>query len=338
MDIQHNTSLKAYNTFGIDARARLFFEAGSIDDLKAIIASTEYKQHQVLWLGGGSNMLLTQDFDGLVVKINLKGIEHHALDTHTELVCAMAGEVWHSFVMYTLEKGLGGLENLALIPGNVGTTPVQNIGAYGVEMKDTFHSLQALNLETGALETFDKVKCAFGYRDSFFKNEGKGKYIVVKVCFALSKQVHVMHTEYGAIKAALADLGGDPTIQKIAEAVISIRESKLPNPAALGNSGSFFKNPVVPNALAEQIQKAFPNAVVYPTGEGYSKLAAGWLIEQCGFKGYRKGDAGVHKNQALVLVNYGNASGAEIAALAEEIKRAVFTKFAVALEAEVNMI
>lgn len=338
MHIQQDISLKPYNTFGIDARAKLFFEATEIEDLKAIISTPAYRDNKVLWLGGGSNMLLTQDFDGLVIKLSLKGIERHPLDADTELVCAMAGEVWHAFVLYTLEHGLGGLENLSLIPGNVGTAPVQNIGAYGVEIKDCFHSLQALNLNTGKLETFDAARCAFGYRDSFFKNEGKGKYIVVQVCFALSKRMHVLHTTYGAIKAALDEIGGTPDIQKVSQAVISIRESKLPNPAELGNSGSFFKNPIVPNALADQVKKNFPDAVVYPAGAEHSKLAAGWLIEQCGFKGYRKGDAGVHKKQALVLVNYGHATGEEIATLAEAIKRAVFTKFAVPLEAEVNMI
>ncbi len=335
---KENVSLKPYNTFGIDAKARLFYEAHSLEELQWVVDTEVFSNNQVLWLGGGSNMLLTKDFDGLVVKISLTGKRHEVWDEDRVLVTAQAGENWHAFVSYTLEQNWGGLENLSLIPGNVGTAPVQNIGAYGVELKDSFYQLKALHLKTGSVEVFDKARCAFGYRDSFFKQKGKGAYIVTEVSFVLSRQNHQVHTEYGAIQSALLKMPGQVSIQKVAKAVISIRQSKLPDPAEIGNSGSFFKNPVVSEEKANDLKQQYPNLVAFPLANAQTKLAAGWLIEQCGFKGYRKGDAGVHAKQALVLVNYGNARGEEIAALAGEIKRAVFAKFAVVLEPEVNMI
>jgi UDP-N-acetylmuramate dehydrogenase len=338
LNFKEAQSLKAYNTFGIDAKAKLFISVESVEAIKALIQSETYQQNQVLWLGGGSNMLLTKDFDGLVVKLDLKGITHEYLNEDTVSLSVMAGENWHELVIYTLEQNWGGLENLSLIPGNTGTAPIQNIGAYGVELKDSFHSLAAFNLESGTTENFSKTQCAFGYRDSFFKRNGKGKYVITKVNFQLSRKNHRLHTSYGAITTALNEMDLSPSIQNISRAVIQIRQSKLPDPKEIGNSGSFFKNPVVTKAFAEDLVQQFPEMPNYPLNEKETKLAAGWLIEQCGLKGYRKGDAGVHVKQALVLVNYDNADGKDILDIAQHVKRTVFDKFAVSLEAEVNLI
>ncbi len=338
MNFKEHVSLKPYNTFGINAEAKLFFEAKSLSDLKALLNTSTYKQNKVLWLGGGSNMLITQNFDGLVVLLNLKGKEHHIVDDKEVELSVMAGENWHQLVLHTLENNWGGLENLSLIPGNTGTAPIQNIGAYGVELKDSFYALNALELATGEIKHFTKAQCNFGYRDSYFKTEGKGKYVITEVCFRLSIKNHQLRTEYGAITNALQEMHLEPTIQNISKAVISIRQSKLPDPAKIGNSGSFFKNPVVTKKQAEDLNKKFPELAYYPVGENETKLAAGWLIEKAGLKGFRKGDAGVHEKQALVLVNYDSATGEEILALAEHVKSVVFDKFAVRLEAEVNLI
>lgn len=335
--ILKNLSLKAYNTFGVEARAKYFFEAITVDDLLWIIHQEEFKGKKMI-LGGGSNMLLTQDFDGLVIKISFKEKWIEKSDGDLTLVSVMGGENWHQFVLWTIENGLGGLENLSLIPGNVGTAPVQNIGAYGAEVKDNFHHLEALNMETGEFEIFRKEECNFGYRQSYFKEEGKNKYIIIRVFFSLTNQNHVLNTKYGAIEAELEKMGQSASIQSISQAVCNIRRSKLPDPVLLGNSGSFFKNPVVTNEQYEKLKTEFPEMVAYPAGEGLTKLAAGWLIEKAGWKGFRRGDAAVHEKQALVLVNHGSASGKEIEALATDIKESIKRTFAVNLEEEINLI
>lgn len=335
--IQQDVSLKPFNTFGVEARAKYFFEALTMDDLLWIIHQPEFEEEKLI-IGGGSNMLLTKDFDGLVIKISMKVKWVEKQDGDQTLVSVMAGENWHQFVLWSLEQGLGGLENLSLIPGNVGSAPIQNIGAYGVELKDTFHHLEALNVDTGEFEVFTLEDCQFGYRDSFFKNEGKGKYIITRVFFKLTHTNHKLNTGYGAIKNELENLGLEPGIQSISQSVINIRDSKLPDPAKLGNSGSFFKNPVVDNTKYEELKKEFPDVVGYPAGDKHTKLAAGWLIEKAGWKGFRRGDAGVHKKQALVLVNYGGATGKEIETLSTDIKNSIFSTFGVRLEREVNLI
>ena len=337
MNILHGQSLKTYNTFGIDAKAKHFCEINSIADLKAALSLQEYPEKFII--SGGSNMLLTSDIDSLVLHINLKGIEIVSEDKNYVVIKVMAGENWHKMVLWTLEQNYGGLENMSLIPGNTGTAPIQNIGAYGVELKDTFESCVAMDVVTHELKTFTKEACQFGYRDSFFKNEGKGKYIIVSVNFSLSKQNHKRNTSYGAIETALEKEGvTNPTIKDISNAVIAIRQSKLPDPNVLGNSGSFFKNPVIPKEAFEQFSAKHPESPFYKISNESFKIPAGWLIEQCGFKGKRFGDAGVHKNQALVLVNYGNATGAEILELAHRIMDSVQQKFGIAISPEVNII
>jgi len=282
-------------------------------------------------------MLLTKNIDNLVLQINLKGIVVNDTDNDVVYVTAEAGENWHEFVMWCISQNYGGLENLALIPGNVGTCPIQNIGAYGVEIKDTFYQLEALEIETGKIKTFTKEACDFGYRNSVFKNELKGKYIIVNVTFKLTKRNHNFNISYGAISATLKDIS-KPTLQEIANAVIAIRQSKLPDPKEIGNSGSFFKNPVIDLDSFQILQKKYPEIPHYIVSENEIKIPAGWLIEQCGFKGQRFGDAGVHQNQALVLVNYGNASGQEILELAKKIQQKILETYNISLEIEVNII
>lgn len=336
--IEENRSLQDLNTFGIDAKTRYFYLLKDREQLPALCKEPIFQQNPVLWLGGGSNMLLTKDWDGLVVKVAFKGIRKEVLDANYSLVQAAAGENWHDFTVWARQQGLGGLENLSLIPGQVGTAPIQNIGAYGVELKDVFAGLEAFDLETQQFCHFTKEACAFGYRDSLFKGRGKGRYIITRVDFKLSRKEHQLRLDYGAIRAQLEKDGQAPDIDSIAEAVIKIRQSKLPNPAEIGNSGSFFKNPVVARARYEELKNHYPDLVGFSLNDQEVKLAAGWLIEQAGWKGFREGDAGVHKQQALVLVNYGKASGADILRLSEAIKSSVFRKFAVQLEAEVNII
>lgn len=337
MHIEQNISLKSYNTFGIDVNAKFFISVSSIEGLKHVL---ELKEHQnKLILGGGSNMLLTQDFDGLVIHIDFKGIEVVSEDDNFVTVRAQAGENWHEFVLWCLEHDFGGIENLSLIPGNVGTAPIQNIGAYGVELKDFFVSCETVSLEDLSLKTFNKTECDFGYRNSVFKNAAKGKYIITSVTFELSKKNHTLHTNYGAITSELENRDiNHPTIQDVSKAVIAIRESKLPNPKEIGNSGSFFKNPVIPTALFNELQKNFSDIPSYPISESEIKVPAGWLIEKAGFKGKRFGDYGVHKNQALVLVNYGSAKGEDILKLARLIQKTVKRLFKISIEAEVNIL
>ena len=337
MKLQQNISLKNYNTFGIDVNATYFIEISTVDDLREALQLKGVPEPFIL--SGGSNMLLTKEISSLVLYINLKGIDIVEEDEDYVTIRVMAGENWHSLVLWTLERDYGGLENLSLIPGNTGTAPIQNIGAYGVEIKDVFKSCEAMNMETLDIVTFTKEECDFGYRDSYFKRSGKGKFVITSVCLVLSKRNHRLHTSYGAIGNQLQKNGVDqPTIRDVSNAVIAIRSSKLPDPAKIGNSGSFFKNPVLSREEFEVFISANPDSPNYPAAEGMVKVPAGWLIEQCGFKGKKFGDAGVHKDQALVLVNYGGASGADILKLARRIQATVREKFNIELQPEVNII
>ncbi len=333
MEIQQNIPLKPYNTFGIQANAKRFVTVNSVKELKEIIAS----EKDLFLLGGGSNILLTKDVEKLVIHLNTKGIIVNDFDEDEVLVTAEAGENWHELVLWCVSQNYGGLENLALIPGNVGTSPIQNIGAYGVEIKDVFQQLEAIDIETGKTKIFTSADCGFGYRNSVFKNELKGKFIIVSVTFKLIKKNHNINISYGAIKDLLTDKE-NPSIKEIADAVIAIRQSKLPDPKEIGNSGSFFKNPVITSNLFQELTKKYPEIPHYIISENEIKIPAGWLIEQCGFKGKRFGDAGVHEKQALVLVNYSNASGKEIYALAQKIQQKVMEIFKISLEIEVNII
>lgn len=334
--IQQHISLKPYNTFGIDVSAESFVSVQTLEDLTSILKT---KPSKLLVLGGGSNMLLTKDIQGLVLHIDLKGIEICEKRNETTTVKVAAGENWHNFVLWCLNQNLGGLENLSLIPGNVGTAPIQNIGAYGVELKDTFVCCEAFNLETLELEIFSKADCNFGYRSSVFKSEMKGQYIITSVTFELSHSGHKLKTSYGAILSELEKMEiVQPTIQDVSKAVIAIRQSKLPDPKKLGNSGSFFKNPVVTKKYFQTLLSQFPNIPHYPVTENEIKIPAGWLIETAGFKGKTFGNYGVHKNQALVLVNYGGASGQEILDLSQLIQKTIQTIFGITLEAEVNVL
>ncbi|WP_298902380.1 UDP-N-acetylmuramate dehydrogenase [uncultured Psychroserpens sp.] len=337
MQIQNNISLKPYNTFGIDVKAKQFVSVNSVEDLKAIYA-LEHTPNKFI-LGGGSNMLLTKDVDSLVIHLNIKGKDIIAKSDSEVLVQAMAGENWHEFVLWTLEKDFGGLENLSLIPGNVGTSPIQNIGAYGVELKDVFHSCDALNLDTLNIETFTKEDCGFDYRNSIFKQQAKGKYIIVSVVFNLSVNVHSLHTNYGAIQSELERMQvSKPTIKDVSKAVIAIRESKLPNPKEIGNSGSFFKNPIISSKDFLKLKENFPDVPHYIVSKDDVKIPAGWLIEYAGFKGKTFGTYGVHKKQALVLVNYGGSNGSDILKLSALIQDTVARIFDINIEAEVNII
>ncbi|WP_346319785.1 UDP-N-acetylmuramate dehydrogenase [Chitinophaga sp. YIM B06452] len=338
MKVTENVSLRQYNTFNLDATARYFAAFHSREALEAILDDPQYKHTPKLILGGGSNILLTKDFDGLVLKNEIKGIHTISEDDDHVYVRAGAGENWHQFVMHCIEKGYAGLENLSLIPGNVGASPMQNIGAYGVEIKDTFNELEALHLQDRTLVSFNKEACAFGYRESVFKHQYKDQFAILQVIYRLNKKP-VFNTSYGAIEQELERMGvKEPSIRSISRAVINIRSSKLPNPAEIGNAGSFFKNPEVTKEKYEELKLAFPEVVAYPLPGGHYKLAAGWLIEQCGWKGYRNGDAGVHARQALVLVNYGHAKGEDIVELSWQVVESVKEKFGVALEREVNII
>ncbi|MGI9580985.1 UDP-N-acetylmuramate dehydrogenase [Chryseobacterium sp. RRHN12] len=337
--MQENFSLKPYNTFGVDARARYFTEVNTIDELKEALIFAKSQSLQLLFLGGGSNILLTKDFEGLAIRLNLKGISEESINENEVLVTAKAGENWHEFVMYCLEKNYGGLENLSLIPGNVGTSPMQNIGAYGTEIKDIFVSCQVLDLENLELRTFNLEQCRFGYRDSIFKQEGKGRYVILEVTFKLTRKDHHIKTEYGAITSELENLGiKNPTIQDVSKAVINIRQSKLPDPKEIGNAGSFFKNPTIPLAQFEALKQKFENIQGYPNGD-MVKVPAGWLIEQCGWKGKQIGNVASHKLQSLVIINAtGNATGKEVFDFSTEIINSVKEKFGIELEREVNII
>jgi len=332
-------SLKAFNSFQFDVRARFFASFQTHEMMQELLEQYQGLPYMPMHiLGGGSNILFTRDVDGLVLRNELRGIELVQEDADHYYVKAMAGENWHQFVCYCIEKGYAGLENLSLIPGSVGASPMQNIGAYGVEIKDVFHSLEAWHINEKHKETFYLKDCEFGYRESVFKEKYRNRFIITSVTYKLRKHP-VFHTSYGAITQELEKMGvQELNISAIANAVINIRSAKLPDPDKLGNAGSFFKNPSISTSHFQRLQKEFPGIVGYPVNDTKIKLAAGWLIEQCGWKGYRKGDAGCHEHQALVLVNYGKATGADIFMLSTEIMESVYKKFGVRLDREVNII
>lgn len=337
LQIEENVSLKNFNTFGIEAKARYFVEINHEQDLTELFMDPQWHQTERLILGGGSNMLLVNDFDGLVIRLNIRGIEHR-INHDIVFVEAGAGEVWNELVNYCVDHNFAGMENMSLIPGSVGASPIQNIGAYGVELKDVFESCHAFEIATGQIKTFDNAACQFGYRESVFKSALKGQYIITSVKFRLSLTPK-LNLSYGAIEQELANRGiAQPSIKQVSQVVAAIRVSKLPDPSTIGNSGSFFKNPVIAHAQFLEIQKQYPQIAHYPAGEHQVKLAAGWLIEQCGWKGKVVGNTGTWKNQALVLVNHGNATGQEIYNLSSQIIDSVYTKFGVMLEREVNII
>ena len=342
MIFQENYSLKHLNTFGIDVSAKYFSTFKNTDELAErldfISLPTANRQLPTLILGGGSNILFTDNYNGLILKNEIEGIGNIKEDAEHVYVRAGAGVGWHEFVLYCVENGLGGAENLSLIPGSTGASPMQNIGAYGAEVKDIFHELEAYSIRDKKIVKFSKEGCEFGYRESVFKNKYKGDFVITSVTFRLNK-IPVFNTSYGALETELQKAGvRELSLKAISDAVISIRRSKLPDPAVIGNAGSFFKNPAVDNKQFEILKNEFPAIVGYPVNDNTTKLAAGWLIEKAGWKGFRKGDAGCHERQALVLVNYGNAKGNEILHLSEKIIDSVKLMFDVQLQREVNII
>ena len=340
MQLRENVSLRPFNTFHIDVSARFFCRIESATDLKKTLKDHSFISIPKLILGGGSNILFTKNIDALVIHNCIKGIEIIKKDEEYILIRSGAGEVWNDLVKFCVERNYGGIENLSLIPGSVGAAPMQNIGAYGVELKESFVELSALNVETAEEKIFSKEECKFGYRESIFKNEVKGKYIIASVTLRLNKKP-LLNTSYGAIEQELKRTNQLPSVQSISEAVCNIRRSKLPDPDVIGNAGSFFKNPVVSKQKFEELIAEFPSMPHYPanahSAESMHKLAAGWMIEQCGWKGKQVGNAASHKDQALVLVNCGNATGAEIISLAEKIQQSVREKFGVEIIPEVNI-
>jgi UDP-N-acetylmuramate dehydrogenase len=337
MTINTNISLKPYNTFGIDVQAKFFTEIKHVADIDSIRKQAVFNQPKLI-LSGGSNILFTKNFDGLVIKNSIKGIGI-VKETDTEIYIKVnAGENWHEFVQICVENNWGGVENLSLIPGQVGTSPMQNIGAYGVELKDVFHSLEAYNIKSGQIDTYLHAACEFGYRESVFKKTLKGQYIITSVIFKLSKNPTV-NVSYGAIEQVLEERKiTSPSIKDVSEAIISIRESKLPNPKEIGNAGSFFKNPVIAKSHFETLQKDYPNIVSYPISDTTVKVPAGWLIDNAGWKGKTFDNYGVHKNQALVLVNYDDAQGKDIFNLAETNQADIFGKYEIVLDMEVKVV
>ena len=331
--MERHFSLKNYNSFGIEVETEFFAAISNEAELIEVLKSNGNKPFRVL--GGGSNVLLTEDYKGLTLVMQNKGISILEETASHVLIEVQAGENWHELVLWALENDFGGIENLALIPGSVGAAPIQNIGAYGVELSSVFHRCKALDLESLSFNEFDKAACEFGYRSSVFKTHLKGKAIITRVQFKLSKKNHQTHTQYGTLQASLQ--GKEISIQNIADSVIAIRKSKLPDPAQIGNSGSFFKNPVIPVNQFKQLQENYPEIPHYPDKAEKIKIPAGWLIEKLGYKGKRFGDAGVHEKQALVLVNYGNAKGIELLNLAQQIQEQVLQNFGVQLEVEVNI-
>ena len=334
MEFNHNHPLKNLNTFGISANAENFANFNSIEELKRLL---ENAKQPLMILGGGSNILLTQNIKGSILKNEIFGIDIIEEDNKSVTVKVGGGVVWHDFVSWSIERNLGGLENLSLIPGSVGAAPMQNIGAYGSEIKSVFKQLEAVNIESKELKIFENKDCQFGYRTSIFKTQLKNKYVICSVTFRLNKYPE-FNTSYGAIEDELRDMGEITSLKSISQAVINIRSRKLPDPNIIGNSGSFFKNPTISNIEFQSLKKDFPLIVGYPNGDNETKVAAGWLIEQAGWKGFRDGDAGVHKNQALVLVNYGNAKGIDILNLAKKIQDSVAQKFGIQLIPEVNIL
>ncbi|WKN41735.1 UDP-N-acetylmuramate dehydrogenase [Tunicatimonas pelagia] len=342
MEVASNISLKDYNTFGIDAVARHLVKVSSVEKLQDVLKQDRWKETPKLILGGGSNVLFTSPEVELVVKMDIRGIEVIEENDDFVWIKVGAGENWHELVMYCIDQGWGGVENLSLIPGTVGAAPMQNIGAYGVEIKDVFTQLEAVDIETATLRTFNPEECKFGYRESVFKNIYKEKYIIASVNFRLNKRPQI-NTSYGAIEEVLTERLGSTgaksaSIRDVSEAVIHIRQSKLPDPNKIGNAGSFFKNPVVPRAKFEGLQQQFTSVPGYPVSESKVKVPAGWLIEQAGWKGKRFGNVGVHNRQALVLVNFGSAQGEEIKKLAYDIQQSVQEKFGILIQPEVNIV
>ncbi|KAA0990496.1 UDP-N-acetylmuramate dehydrogenase [Dyadobacter aurulentus] len=338
MQIQANYPLRNYNTFGLESTASYFAEVTSLTELKSILTDPEWKQKPKFILGGGSNILFTQNIDALVIHPQLTGIEKISEDETYIRLKVGGGESWHAFVMYCVDHGYAGVENLSLIPGSVGAAPMQNIGAYGVEVKNVIESVEAVSIESGETRLFSKEECRFGYRESIFKKEAKGQYIITGVTFILSKKPG-LNVGYGDVQKTLLEMNvTDPTIRDVSEAIMQIRRSKLPDPAKIGNAGSFFKNPEISAAVFEKLKKSYSQLPGYPVNDEVMKVPAGWLIEQAGWKGYRQGNVGVHEKQALVLVNYGGGTGHEIKALSERIQDSVKTKFGIALNAEVNFI
>lgn len=335
--VNKNISLKQLNTFGVESHARWYVQIENEKDLQELLSNQQWKGAPLLVLGGGSNILFVKDFEGLVVHIRIRGIKHQIRENEI-FVTAGAGEVWNDLVNYCVDRDFAGLENLSLIPGSVGASPVQNIGAYGVELMDVFHSCRVFEIETGQMHTFSKADCAFSYRDSVFKGALKDKYIITEVTYRLSVNFNP-NTSYGAIADGLQKRGiNNPSVKDISEVVSAIRVSKLPDPSTIGNAGSFFKNPIISVAQFEKLQTAFPDIVHYVGKNDQIKLAAGWLIEQCGWKGKVVGNTGTWQNQALVLVNYGHATGEEIFDFSTRIIGSVKTHFGVVLEREVNII
>ncbi|MDD1507992.1 UDP-N-acetylmuramate dehydrogenase [Pseudomonas sp. CNPSo 3701] len=337
LQVQSGISLRAYNTFGVDVAARYWAEAADEHEVRQALDAARERQVPLLVLGGGSNLLLTADVEALVLRMVGRGIRVLADDGEHVQIEAEAGEPWHDFVLWTLGQGFGGLENLSLIPGTVGASPVQNIGAYGVELKDCFLGLTVLDRHCGEVREFDLQDCAFAYRDSLFKRES-GRWIILRVRFALSRNAP-LHLDYGPVRQRLAEQGIEsPSALDVSRAICTIRSEKLPDPAVLGNAGSFFKNPLVPAELAQRLQAEHADLVAYPQADGQVKLAAGWLIDKAGWKGYRDGDAGVHRLQALVLVNHGNATGQQLLGLAQRIQTDIAERFGVRLEIEPNVL
>ncbi len=335
LQMQENTSLLPYNTFGISAKAAYFTTIATESELTELLPI----RLPLLILGGGSNIVFTKDWDGLVLKNDIRGIEKIDETDDYVYLCVGAGEVWHDLVLHTIAQNWGGIENLSLIPGTVGAAPIQNIGAYGVELKDVIESVRTIHLETGEIRIFNKQECAFGYRESVFKTRLKGQYIITKVVMRFRKNPTVFHTNYGDIQKILAEKNTQPTLRDVSNAVIAIRESKLPNPKVLGNCGSFFKNPEILRTHFVTLVEKYPSIPSYSLANpDYVKVPAGWLIEQAGWKGKRVGNTGSHAQQALVLVNYGDATGHEVEQLALTIIQDIFEKFAIKLVAEVNMI
>lgn len=337
MNIQHNYPLLAHNTFGMDVEASVFVEYESVTELKEILLHQLCPEGKWLHIGGGSNLLFTGDFDGMILHSAIKGFEVVGENEDEVLVRAGAGEVWDDFVAYTVEKGWYGAENLSLIPGEVGASAVQNIGAYGVEAKDLIVKVDTLEVETGKERVFGNEECGYAYRESVFKHALKGKYIVTHVTYRLFKHPSY-RLDYGNVRAELEKRGCELTLENVRQTIIDIRESKLPDPKVQGNAGSFFMNPIVPRPLFEELLSKYPSMPFYEVDAERVKIPAAWMIDQCGWKGKQLGRAGVHNKQALVLVNCGGATGQEIIALSEEIQRSVFDKFGVRISPEVNFI
>ena len=337
--IEENISLRPYNTFGIEANARHLCRIRSEDQLIELIDTPVYKNEPHLILGGGSNVLFTKDYTGLVIKVDLKGIRIEKETDETIVLNIKSGEVWHELVMYCVHHGWGGIENLSLIPGTVGAAPIQNIGAYGVEIKEVIQNVEGIDLITGERKTFNNHECHFGYRESIFKYQLKENFFISSVTLSLTKKNHQFNTSYGAITDTLKAMNiTHPTLKSISDAVIHIRRNKLPDPSLIGNAGSFFKNPTISLSHYENLKSSYPKIPGYPSVNQEVKVPAGWLIEQCDWKGKRINNIGVHTQQALVLVNYGDGKGEEIFQLAMQILSSVKEKFNIILTPEVNLI